>query len=101
LLSFFPTPVATLPIRHKPLGRDMISRTILAGLAAMLPTSAFAHGGHLGELAGHSHWVGVAALAGAALVAGIIALKDKKQKKAEDAPEARPEDDETAGEAAQ
>ncbi|MEE4010540.1 DUF6732 family protein [Roseibium sp. FZY0029] len=79
----------------------MISRTILAGLAAMLPTSAFAHGGHLGELAGHSHWVGVAALAGAALVAGIIALKDKKQKKAEDAQEARPEDDETAGEAAQ
>ncbi|WP_428643027.1 DUF6732 family protein [Roseibium sp.] len=79
----------------------MIHRTILAGLAAaILPTSAFAHGSHLGELAGHSHWVGVAALAGAALVAGIIALKDKKQKKADDVPEAHADDEETAGEAA-
>ncbi len=79
----------------------MIHRTILAGLAAaVLPTSAFAHGGHLGELAGHSHWVGVAALAGAALVAGVIALKDRKKKKADTAPEARSEEEETAGETA-
>ena len=79
----------------------MIHRIILSALAAIaLPVPAFAHGAHLGELAGHSHWVGVAALAGAALVAGIIALKDKKQKKADEAPDARNEDEETAGEAA-
>ncbi|MCX2724218.1 DUF6732 family protein [Roseibium salinum] len=78
----------------------MIHRTILAGLAAaVLPTSAYAHGGHLGELAGHSHWVGVAALAGSALVAGIIALKDRKRNKEDEAPEARADDEETAAEA--
>lgn len=45
---------------------------------SLLSAPAFAHGGHLGELAGHSHWVGVAALAGAALIAGVIALKGRK-----------------------
>ncbi|MES0809985.1 DUF6732 family protein [Roseibium sp. SCPC15] len=80
----------------------MTQRTILAGLAAaILPTSAFAHGGHLGELAGHSHWVGVAALAGAALVAGLVALKGRKQKDAEDAQDIQGEDEETTGEVSQ
>ncbi|MHA7774526.1 DUF6732 family protein [Roseibium sp. M-1] len=79
----------------------MIQRSVLFGLAAaLLPSSAYAHGGHLGELAGHSHWVGVAALAGAALVAGIIALKDKKQKKDGGAPDASADKEEHAGEAA-
>lgn len=80
----------------------MIQRSIPCGLAAaLLPSSALAHGGHFGELAGHSHWVGVAALAGAALVAGIIALKDRKQKKEDGAPESTAEKEESAGEAAQ
>ncbi|WFE89366.1 hypothetical protein K1718_24955 [Roseibium porphyridii] len=80
----------------------MFHRTVLTGLTtSMLPTSAFAHGGHLGELAGHSHWVGVAAIAGAALVAGLVALKDRKQKKSEDPTDADVEDTKTAGEAAQ
>ncbi|PVB60655.1 DUF6732 family protein [Labrenzia sp. 011] len=79
----------------------MFHRTILAGLAAaFIPTSALAHAGHLGELAGHSHWVGAAALAGAALVAGIIALRDRKRKQADEAPEAETAEEETAGEAA-
>ncbi|POF34332.1 DUF6732 family protein [Roseibium marinum] len=79
----------------------MFHRTILAGLAAILiPTSAFAHGGHLGELAGHSHWIGAAALAGAALVAGIVALQGRKKKQAEDAPEADAAEEETAGDTA-
>lgn len=79
----------------------MIQRTVLFGLAAILPpSSALAHGGHIGELAGHSHWVGVAALAGAALVAGIIALKDRKRKKQDEAPEVSAEEEESAGEAA-
>lgn len=80
----------------------MSHRTLLTGLLTVfLPSTAFAHGGHLGELAGHSHWIGVAAVAGAALVAGLVALKDRKKKDAEDTPEADPADDETAGEAAQ
>lgn len=80
----------------------MTRHLILAGLGAvLLPTSAHAHAGHLGELAGHAHWVGAAALAGAALIAGVIALKDRKKKQDEDATEADVEDAETAGEAAQ
>lgn len=79
----------------------MIHRILLAGLAAVTPTAALAHAGHLGELAGHSHWIGVAALAGAALVAGVIALKDRKRKQEDDTPESDVEDTETAGEAAQ
>ncbi|WP_298817904.1 DUF6732 family protein [uncultured Roseibium sp.] len=80
----------------------MFHRTVLTGLtAAMLPTSALAHGGHLGELAGHSHWIGVAAIAGAALVAGLVALKDRKQKASEDPADTDVEDTENAGEAAQ
>lgn len=79
----------------------MIHRILIAGLAAATPTTAFAHAGHLGELAGHSHWVGVAALAGAALVAGVIALKDRKRKQEDETPEANAEDADGAGEAAQ
>ncbi|MCV0425845.1 MAG: hypothetical protein K5905_10250 [Roseibium sp.] len=80
----------------------MIHRTLLAGLsAALLPTSAFAHGGHLGELAGHSHWVGVAALAGAALVAGLVALKGRKTKETDETQDVQGEEDEASGEAAQ
>lgn len=52
----------------------MTTRIILSALfAGAAPSAAFAHAGHIGELAGHAHWVGVAALAGAALVAGIAA----------------------------
>ncbi|MEM8702705.1 MAG: DUF6732 family protein [Pseudomonadota bacterium] len=80
----------------------MSDRIHLIGLLTVfVPSTAFAHGGHLGELAGHSHWIGVAAVAGAALVAGLVALKDRKKKTAEDTPEAAGEDDETAAEAAQ
>lgn len=43
-------------------------------------SQAFAHGGHVGELAGHAHWVGVASVFGAAAIAAILA----KGKKAED-----------------
>ena len=80
----------------------MTNRIILTSLVlALAPSTAFAHGGHLGELAGHAHWVGVAALAGAALVAGVVALKDRKKKQAEDAPETEGTEEEVAGEAAQ
>ncbi|AXS39123.1 DUF6732 family protein [Breoghania sp. L-A4] len=47
---------------------------------AALPGAARAHVGHLGDVAGHSHWVGVAALAGAAAVAGVMALKGRRKR---------------------
>ncbi len=63
--------------------------------AVLAPSPVFAHVGHVGELAGHSHWVGVAALAGAVLVAGWAALKARKDKKDTDEPaeEAKVEDE--------
>lgn len=72
----------------------MIQRMMFFCSASLFTGPAFAHGGHLGELAGHSHWVGAAALAGAALVAGLVALRDRKRKKSED-----PEDKEQAEDA--
>ena len=62
----------------------------------LLPSFAHAHLGHVGEVAGHSHWAGLAALAGAALVAGLVALKGRKEK---EAPEETAEAAETDGEA--
>lgn len=35
----------------------------------VLSSPAFAHLGHVGELAGHAHWVGI----GAVVVAGVLA----------------------------
>jgi len=60
--------------------------TRLAFLAAFIATPAHAHLGHLGEVAGHGHWIGLGALAGAAILAGLLG-KGRK-------PETEPEDDE-------
>ncbi|WP_068311606.1 DUF6732 family protein [Polycladidibacter hongkongensis] len=59
------------------------SRAFLSCVFTTLPTVAFAHGGHIGELAGHAHWVGAAALAGAAILAGLVARERKKTKQQE------------------
>lgn len=50
-------------------------------------TPAFAHMGHVGEVAGHSHWVGLAAALGAAAIAALAHKigKDKKGKEEIDA----------------
>lgn len=37
-------------------------------------TAANAHLGHVAEAAGHSHWIGLAAVLGAAAIAGAIGL---------------------------
>ena len=55
----------------------LVSITAYALLA--MSGSAAAHLGHLGELAGHSHWSGAAALAGAVIAAGILAVKGRKK----------------------
>lgn len=49
-------------------------RILFLSIASALSTEiALAHGGHVGELAGHSHWLGWAALAGAAGLAALLA----------------------------
>ena len=65
--------------------------TILAASlpVAILPGVAEAHLGHLGELAGHSHWIGlVLGLAGAAGAAAIALLPRDEEDGEEDAEEA-------------
>jgi len=44
----------------------------------LLPGQVFAHAGHLGELAGHDHWVAGAAIGVAVGVAAWGWLKGKK-----------------------
>ena len=39
---------------------------------------AHAHLGHMGELAGHSHWIGIAAIATAAAL-GVLVLRPIKE----------------------
>lgn len=57
----------------------------------LLPTPAFAHLGHVGEVAGHAHWVGLGAIVVAgALAAAIGKLKDKTKDDA-DTPDAEEE----------
>lgn len=52
-----------------------------AAAGAILPGIAHAHLGHVGEVAGHTHWIGIAALG---LAAGVAALlPSRKRKKAE------------------
>ena len=53
----------------------------LAGIFAS--GGAPAHVGHLGDLAGHDHWVAAGAIGAAIAVAGWNILKGKKDKEAE------------------
>lgn len=50
----------------------------LAFVSAMFTGPAAAHIGHIGEAAGHGHWVGVAALAGAVAL-GVWAYGRKRK----------------------
>ena len=56
---------------------------LCAGLAlALLPLSAAAHPGHLAVVAGHSHWLGVAALAAAIALSALKAMKGRRKEEA-------------------
>lgn len=46
----------------------------------LLPLPAAAHGGHLGDLAGHSHWAGLAAVLGAAVLGAAVAKIRKRRR---------------------
>jgi len=45
--------------------------------------SALAHGGHVGDLAGHSHWVGWAAAAAAGAITAWAIKRGNKSKNAD------------------
>ena len=63
----------------------------LSLLAIAAPGLASAHTGHLGEVAGHDHWVlgaGIAVIVGAAVIAWLKG--DKEEEPADE--ETRPED---------
>lgn len=64
-------------------------------IALLAPGVAFAHPGHLAEVAGHGHWLGAAAI-GAAIAIGLwAAAKGRKraEDRAEDAEEGETEDE--------
>lgn len=60
--------------------------TFIAALFAAGP--ALAHTGHLGEVAGHDHWLAAGALALAAGVGLWVALRDRARAAAAEAEEA-------------
>lgn len=64
---------------------------LILPLLVLLPTGALAHVGHLGEVAGHDHWVAGAAIGAAILVGLWGAWKGRKEKE----PEVREDDDTT------
>lgn len=51
----------------------------VSAVALLASGPAFAHAGHIGELAGHSHWIAMGALAGAAAIAAIVATRGTKK----------------------
>ncbi len=50
-------------------------------LSALAPALAFAHGDHLNEIEGHSHWLSLAAL-GAVIVLAVFAAWSTESKRA-------------------
>ncbi len=72
---------------------NVMTRFLLAS-TALFATPAMAHVGHIGEAAGHGHWIAGIAI-GAAVGIGLWgALKGKKDPKAEPAEEAEEDGEE-------
>lgn len=59
-------------------------RILLFFVSLILPTQAFAHLGHLGELAGHSHWIALGAGAVAIAIAGLVAKGEKDKEESDE-----------------
>ncbi|MGJ8569778.1 MAG: DUF6732 family protein [Hoeflea sp.] len=59
-------------------------RTLLLSLILSVSSAhvALAHGGHIGDLAGHSHWVGWAAAAAAGAITAWAIKRGNKSKTA-------------------
>ena len=67
-----------------------MSRIVIFLAAVFSPLPAFAHVGHVGELAGHDHWIAIAALGVAAAVWAAGKLKGRAKEPAEDEPAEAP-----------
>ena len=66
----------------------------LAGFFALIcPAAAFAHIGHIGELAGHGHLIGLGGLVAAAALAALVAKLSADKAKSEDGLEDRSDDE--------
>ena len=76
----------------------MFRISIFAIVNAVFVSQSFAHVGHLGEVAGHAHWVGVAAVAGAVALGALAGKLNKKTN--EDAPSEEVTEDAPEGETA-
>ncbi len=63
-------------------------RTILF-MPLVLPAPALAHIGHIGEVAGHGHWIALGGIA----IAGAIALLGSRKKRPDDDAEEVTEDE--------
>ena len=74
-------------------GAKGVAMTRMLTLLILLPGPALAHFGHLGEVAGHDHWVAGAAIGAAALAGLWAAWTDRKAPPAgpDAAPKAEPE----------
>lgn len=59
--------------------------TFITCIAMAAPLPAFAHMGHIAEVAGHGHLIGLGALAAAGVIAGLVARSAKKKDLDEDA----------------
>ena len=73
-------------------------RTLITLIITLSAGPAFAHIGHIGEVAGHGHWAAAGAIA---IALGLAALGARKGKKTDEQAEAAdedstPEDGETA-----
>jgi hypothetical protein len=64
-----------------------ITGTLITLSLSLASSQAFAHGGHVGESAGHSHWTALAAIGAVAILALLIArsFDNKSDKAKEDA----------------
>lgn len=68
-------------------------RFALAALIALIAGPATAHVGHIGEVAGHGHWLGAAAI-GAAIAIGLWqGLRGRSGKDAAEVDDAAAEDE--------
>jgi len=54
-------------------------KTLMSVILALLAAPAFAHPTHIIEVAGHSHWIGLAAIAAAAAAALWQAKKGRDE----------------------
>lgn len=52
-------------------------RVITGAAVLVMPTPAFAHWGHVGELAGHGHWIAIGAAATAAALAAWLLNREE------------------------